>query len=181
MAESLPPANAAKEKVKLALIPVLGLVLWSVLSDQDTSSTSPTTVVEVRSPSLATAHPTQQSLNSMGTSGPGQASWPHLPIEEIVARNPFAYPTEFVPTKPKMLASQAQTPEMDQDQITELTRRQKLLEEWQSAQPTAFYRSESGVVARIGSQVVREGDVIDGIIKIEKLGPEGVIFKLDHE
>ena len=109
---------------------------------------------------------------------PGEKAWPRLPLGEIVDHNPFAYPAVLLPSETSLVAVETPLGENGLNLQAEAVRRQELLESWQASEPSVIYESPSGVVALIGTQVVREGDVLDDVVQVVSVDANGIVFEL---
>lgn len=163
-----------REKVKLALIPLLSAILLAVLSDDGETPSPEATPAVALALRSSSATPTRSSPGMAGrTNSSRPQEWPTMPLGEILAHNPFAFPDALLPVP-------AEPPPVPQRPVTledvESANRQELLDQWQSAQITAFYRSKEGPVAIVRSRVLSEGDVLEGGLRVIEIRPDGITY-----
>ena len=177
-------ATTSNARVKLALIPLLVLILIYVLTSSraadDASATTelvdapPPAAPVSASPTVDTASPPAAATESAVTVVlPPPKDWPAMPLEEILQNNPFAWPDELAP---KALQSDTAVAGSGGESPQDATR-QELLDQLTAAGVSAYYESGQGVVALVGTRLLRVGDVIDGQIRVLRIEPEQVTYE----
>ena len=173
MAEQSQPLVRTWDRAKLAAIPVLAVALIYVVrtngtSDESTSPDAPTLVSDGT-----------ESSRSPGSASPQPArEWPNLPLSEILAHNPFSMPEELVPNPHSSSVVDAAIPS---DASPAISPRKQILEELSELEVTAYYKSENGAVAILGDRLIREGDLLEEVVRVIAIRPDGVVLALDSE
>lgn len=168
------PAGTPKsQKLKVALIPVLGVCLLVVLNRSDSDRTSapnaatPTAAATPKEPANPTVDKTADAAL--------QRPWPSRSLDEILAFDPFR-PRREAPLAAAQPARQHATPEPQHD-----PRIEHLMSQYAAQTPDLVLRSQRGVSAVIGSQTLTVGDVVEGGARVVEIRDDGIVFELDDQ
>lgn len=171
-------------RIKLALIPVLALTLVYLLtSSRSSDDTVPAETVLVSAPPETSTVATPSAAGAVVTDVvatapdlPPPLEWPVLPLDDVLAYNPFGWPEGLAPTAP-LAAAEAVTGQGATDMEQSQNDRQKLLEQLEATSVSAYYVSMQGAVALVGTRVLHVGDVIDGQIRVQGIEPDRVTYE----
>lgn len=181
MAENVSPHHRIPDRAKLAVVPVLLSVLLYVLNGEEAGPSSQTDPSPAASTEVAPTAAIRRSIKAPDLPQRRRQAWPVLPLDEIVDSNPFAYPIALRPLQTSTVGAETPPTEEQFEAHAEQSRRQKLLRDWQAIEPTVIYRSKLGTVALIGTQVIKEGDVLDDVVQVLSVDNQGVVFALVTE
>jgi hypothetical protein len=171
-------------RIKLALIPVLALTLVYLLtSSRSSDDTVPAETALVSAPPETSPLATPSAAGAVVTDVvatapdlPLSLEWPVLPLDDVLAYNPFGWPDGLAPVAPIPVANAAAgqgASDVDQHQMD----RQKLLDQLEATSVSAYYVSNQGAVALVGSRLLHVGDVIDGQIRVQEIEPDRVTYE----
>lgn len=192
MAEQTAAANPTANKVKLLLIPVLGVIMLYVLF-------APGDVAPV--PKLVARPPVTNSApaNAGGaTGGTGTVepqtpavTWPSIPLADVLMINPFQRPESLkaVPIPPPVETAEpittaepmtAEPPVITAEQQT--ARNEEVEQAFRAAMKThrlsALVRTRKGLGAMVGDRVVMVGDELDDRFRIAAIRADGLVLEL---
>jgi hypothetical protein len=196
MADRSSASSGGGNKLKLVLIPVLGFVLYYVVSSSPSSPPAPTlTVRQATAPAAAsvgqpiaavapsipyvaaTQTPPQQPRSAQDRFPVSKAvTWPTSPLAEVLAVNPFKLPRELrqITAKP--------TPEPlplgpDEDEIA-VTRTLEMQNAVKGHRLTALVQTSRGAKAIVGENVVGVGDLVGDRLRVTAIHADGVELEL---
>lgn len=167
--------TSSRDKLlKQLMIPLLGLVLVYVVWDNFGGSVSEGT------PAVATDD--SQDAAKTAKAEPEVRIWQPLSADQIAATNPFGTPPPpaVVEETPAVSAPDATTAG-NEAAVTRADADAAAIAEIQTllAQPVqAWMRSGDRVAALIGNRVIREGDVLAGVVRVVQLDPDGMVVEL---
>ena len=178
-------ATTATARVKLALIPVLGLVLVYILatSPAPDDAAPSSTLLETPDPQPAGGESIATAENDPSAAVvpaaeivtlPPPKDWPSLSLGEVLENNPFAWPKELA--SPAQITDSKFGDDVSADAGDD-PQRQELLDQLASAGVSAFYESNQGAIALVGTRVLRVGDVIEGKLRVLRIDPEQVTYE----
>lgn len=168
-----PRANA-RDRAKLAAIPVLALILlWVVTRGEEDTLPPPVALAD----SAVPGSPPTLAADRTAARGPAAAEWPQFTLAEILAHDPFAAPPAIAPRPPHIGSPltqpvSADAPESTTDQGR--SRRQMLGKQ----RVSVIYRGPHGPTAIIDSRVYREGDQLADGVRIVEIRPDGVLVEV---
>lgn len=174
-------AKSPREKLKLALIPVLGIVLLYVLMAPEEGADPAAAVTLSASPPASPAAASPVELPQATPPKQSRSQWPQLALEQILDHNPFAFPIELVPTVPTSTADLPPAepdPVLEEPEEPETDFRQELLKQLQATPIAAYYQSKQGAVAMVGDRLLREGDVIEEAVEVQQILPDRIVYRL---
>ena len=169
------PRASARERAKLAAIPVLALILlWVVTRGEEDALPPPVTLAD----SPVHNSPATPAANRTAARGRAAAEWPQFTLAEILAHDPFAVPRAIASSPPAVGSPltqpvSADTPERTADQGR--SRRQML----GAKRVSMIYRGPHGPTAVIDSRAYREGDQLADGVRIVEIRPDGVLVEVE--
>ena len=188
MADSSTSQPCWTQRVKVALIPALALVLVSVVwpSEDETAATMD---MESGGPHVADSReaipqqnggvPTSELIR--GQSRP----WPAITLANVVQHDPFAVPPALLrlTTAPGAGFEDTQGAPPKHSKGTEradrLSQLQERIETLKKRQVSALLRGSKGATAIIDSKVVHEGDLLEDGVRVVEIGPNGVVLEIE--
>lgn len=185
MAERASSNNTQQNRIKLLLIPVLGVIMLYVLFAPGEQAPVPTLVARLPEGSAngTESAPTEASTQAV--------TWPTIPLAEVLARNPFERPEGLKPIRPpepevvpepvvEVEPVRPPVPVMTAEEQT--AREQALAEELQNAAKkyrlTALVRTSNGLGAMVGDNVVTVGQTLDDRFRVAAIRPDGVVLEM---
>ena len=173
-------ASAGVTPAKLALIGVLAIVLIAVVVIQiPWSSPQATTGAndrQQRQPNRSPRNPPKPEDSNRKTESPVKPTtirWPEIPLQSILAHDPFAAPA--------WTRNQSGMDSASGDRSTDANREgnassnRQLLLDLHSAGVSLVMISRHDRVARIGEMELREGDRIGGLV-VQEINTNGVVL-----
>ena len=152
-------SHFGREHVKLALIPVLGLILVAIAFQPAKTEGVPATAAT----SPLSAANSAAALNQAAEGG--RPNWPEMRLEDLVACNPFE--PRSVPV-PQELPATAPTAESNPDHAPAEPPPHT------PGQLQAIYHDARGAAAIVDSQIVRVGDVLEDGSRIVAITSQGL-------
>ncbi len=168
----------SRQKVKLLIIPLLAVILVIVIFGQrqtDQVSEPETATAIAPATELRSAHDTTVIADVGPTRNMLRQQRPQISLESMLARNPFAFPTMLAPAE--AVVETTLIDPMPSEFDIELEQRQHLLEQWRSMEMTAYYHSGRQPVAMVGTRVLREGDILDGGVRVVEIHSNEVTYE----
>lgn len=170
------PANA-RERAKLAAVPVLALVLlWVVTRGEEEALPPPVALADP----AAAGSPAAPGANRTAPPASGDSQWPDFALAEIVAHDPFAVPRAIASGPPSVHSPLTQPVSVDRPENTAdqgRSRRQMLGKK----RVSVIYRGPHGPTAIIDSRVYREGDKLEDGVRIVEIRADGVFVEVEVE
>jgi hypothetical protein len=173
-------ATRPAHKVKLALIPVLAIVLAWLIWPRDNPSepvTDPDPASPKAVPTIAAAAP-ESSIREKPLVAP--VAWPQFNLSSTMAYDPFALPLAL---SRLMAPTEAALPDVELptsfDGRVEEKRRQRLAS-LEQKRISAILIDDLGRSAVIDGQVLREGDLVEEGIRVNAIDADGVVFRIDE-
>jgi hypothetical protein len=169
-----PSPSKSRERFKLALIPVLSLVLWLVLRNNSEESQ----VAELVTPSTKTAAPAGRV--SAGTSRARRSRAFSMTLEQALRHNPFATPGALAAAPQSFAANDGSTEVGDAGPDSAVPNglaaeaANRLLQQVAGQEASIVSRGPNGWVAVVGGTPVSVGDWLDSGLQVIAIGPEGV-------
>ena len=184
MAEPVPRQKIGATPGKLLLVATLAIVLILVVVIQSAGEASPDTLAQMRDMAAHRRLP-RQPIAAADTSPVARLqvaarpvpSWPEMTREDVLQYDPFAMSAAFAAHLVASLAREKLDLEMEKRQEENERRRQLLLAELREQGVTVVLRNHRDLVAQIGVQTVRVGDVIDGF-RVVEISPKGVTLEV---
>lgn len=153
--------------VKIALIPVLGLILAGVVFWPGDKAGLP--AAAVTHPPAAVKPSAAQPADSDGT----RPSWPAIRFEDLVAFNPLE--PRGAPVSAQTLAATTDDEYSDEEADAEET--PVAQPPTVSRQLQAIYQDARGAAAIVDSRIVRVGDLLDDGSRVSAITAEGVLLE----
>ena len=170
------PASSSskpRERFKVALIPVLSVVLWLVLRNDNEEPP----VAELVTPASKVDAPARRLPAGFSRGGRNRTST--ITLEQALRHNPFATPGALAaPRSPAAIDSSPGGSDAGQNSSTstgptaEATN--TLLQQVDGQEASVVSRGPNGWVAVVGGKPVSVGDWLDGGLQVVAIGPEGV-------
>ena len=199
MAESKSQTKVPTSRVKLALIPVLALILVVVLVWPDDkphcgNSNKGTNAVAVSQTVASTKSASRNQPGQVSRVLPHQAKvWPEIAIEEILRHDPFALPSPL--SRGRQLADLQDDEEKLrekadlQDDKEKLRKKaderarelKQMIETLKQKRVSVVFRTKQGAAAVIGSRLVREGGLFEEGLRIVEIRQDGVILEMEDD
>ncbi|MCA9039803.1 MAG: hypothetical protein KDA65_05585 [Planctomycetaceae bacterium] len=180
---------ATREKMKLAAIPVLFLILiwvvYSQISDseetfQEVGVQQPTTVVRTRTPEASNSVVNKTVAEIFVEEEPiPDREWLESPLEEILKHDPFVKTESLKSIEEKLAETEAEM--QPGDEFVSPDDQERVKEALGTAKTKILIKSEKGSAALIGSRLVREGDIWEEGIRIKSIDLEGVTVAPDRD
>jgi hypothetical protein len=163
-----PSQQSNSKRVKMALVPLLGLVLaYVIFGSSDDKKDAPATAVATP---IATTAAVEAPAAPHREVAP--RSWPNRTLSEIIAHDPFRLQQE-VPT----ISSNASTSD-DEEAEEQADAFTQLVDRFSTTVPDLVLHSRHGASAVIDGNTIREGDVLDGRARVVSIRPDGIILEL---
>ena len=188
MVESTTTPPSKLGRLKLALIPVLVVILllvlvWPSAGDKLTADDSETAGQETQQ-----SHRTD-AITEGDAAGPSsvsmqrtQKTWPAIGLTSILKHDPFALAplltnrrVGVVPQEGQQQNQETTDTSHQEEQIKRLMERIATL---QQKQVSVVFRSESGTAALIDSKIVHEGDLLEDGVRIVKIRSDGIVLQI---
>lgn len=172
------PGTKRGQLAKIVLIPILGFVLYrQVLAPGEEEKPKPAAPAR----RAATATPTGQP-----EAPPAKPPTPILPdvrsVGRIAAENPFARPAALLP-KPESPPIPDQSAEESAEVEVEAAETEPVPDPWEGVRTrwetkrvSVVLRAGNGLIAVLGDETVRVGDVLDGV-RVVEIRPDGVLLE----
>ncbi len=186
MAERAVSNNSSQSRIKVIMIPVLGVIMLYMLFAPSEKVVVPTLVVRKPEGQPANGVPMSPADNNAIA-----VTWPTISLSEVLATNPFQLPQGLKPyskPEPEVIAepvvevepvvpapppiSAAEQAAKDEALAAELREAAK------SHRLTALVRTSRGIGAMVGDHVVMVGDKIDDRFRVAAIRPDGVVLEL---
>ena len=178
MAAENAPKNANKNKVKMALIPLLGVVLIYMVFASRGGKKRPQPQQQAASgPAVATATATSGTETAARPSQQAAVPpcpWPNRSLAEILRFDPFQLRSPVVASTELSQVS----PPLVEEPSGQDRERSQLVERFSRKVPEMVVRSRHGALAVIDGQTVREGDVLDGTVRVVAIRADEILFEL---
>jgi hypothetical protein len=187
MVDNSPPANPTANRIKMLMIPVLGVILLYFVFTPGDQPAVPTLVARpAGAANGATVAPSAETNTAPVT-------WPSIPLSRVLAVNPFQRPESLKPyTIPTPATEVAQpvvevavppTPPapmiMPEEQAAKDEALQAELEASLKAHRlSAIIRTSKGIGAMVGDRVVNVGDKLDDRFRVGAIRAEGLVLEL---
>ena len=169
MADRRSSTNTQKQRIKLVLIPVLGIVLISFLFSQNDKRLETIPGVTPQ----ATATPTKPTFHAKQSN----VDWPSASLDQVLRHNPFAAPPALThlmkpSTSPGPIAT-VKTLAVTNEDLTE-----ELRSAMKGKKLHGLIQTSRGFIALVGDDVVREGDLIGERVRVKSIQSKGVELEL---
>lgn len=171
-----PATNPAANKVKLALIPVLGLVLVYLVfgSGSSESPAVPTAPPPSTGQPSAPDRPDLAVQNVTANAEQRTVDWPQRSLQDILRHDPFRIRQAVDPA----VASEMRGSDEQNAPPEQVSEASLLVGRFAGKVPELVLESRHGTSAVIDGQTLREGDVLDGVARVVSIRPEGIVFEL---
>ncbi len=207
MNRTIPTPSLAFSPTKLAIITVLAIVLVVVVAVQFSGRESVPAASQKKTSRNVPGAATETAVTTSATMPAVRLHWPEIQREEVTAFNPFEIPDGLLPkslsTSHQAQSSQsiqvAQSLQTASPQPTatggahyagktdDAQGRIRAQERKSRIKSIATILQQQGVgvvvstsagsVARIGEQEVRVGDIINGVLRVVEIGPQGIVIE----
>jgi hypothetical protein len=161
-----------RDRVKLAAIPVLALILfWVLTQGEDDAGQPPAALADPGSSGAAVPS---------GSIGERRSppEWPALALSEILAHDPFAVPPALAPDPPPPDDAVTQPVAMEAPDTSARDRARARRELLAGKRVSLIYRGPAGPTAVIDSREYREGDMLSDGVRIVEIRRDGVIVEI---
>ena len=169
------PESPRNRLIKIALIPVLAIVLIVVMLPGS----------EQTDPEFGLSDEAQATLDASGTGGTiievgpeseaaDARAWPELSLRDILSHNPFEVPRALDPTPDEVPVAleEAAAVAAEQKQAEELSGTIAALKQTGVGM---IFRGKGGTSAMVGSRVIREGDMLGENLRVLRIDEKGVV------
>ena len=186
--------NTQPERIKLALIPVLGLVLLAVLfsSGEEASSSEP----------YVDPYANRQSSSGLQNTKDSQVyqrrtdiQWPERTLDTIVSHNPFVLVTDnsdssnphpnekqqelFDGSRQAAIESGASDDQINQELEAERIRIQTRIQAVQNQRVSMIFQGPKGMTAMLGDRLISEGDLLEDGIRVTHITNAGITLSVE--
>jgi hypothetical protein len=168
-----PSVPSLRSAAKVAIVPILGIVLYSVLpGDGEPELAASVAAAPVRNATVPAAAP-RRSVPILATP---------RPVEHIVARDPFALPDALRPTpEPTGLDADQNGPPADELAESPAETWEAIRNRWMAERTSIVLTTPAGPVAVVGNRRLRIGDEVEPGVRVVDIRRDGVVLEFDAE
>ncbi len=181
-ADKGPRRMTRTQMVRLAAIPVLGFVLYQqTVGRLDAVQEPPQTTTSVVSPEEL-PNPTKTPAEA----APVRILENVRDLESIARENPFAVPEALQPAPAETSAAEesgvTEVAEPTEDAVQKVpsaaeAQWQQAAARWEAKRVRIVFRAGSDLMAVVGDQTVRVGDVLEEGVRVAEIRPDGVVLE----
>lgn len=174
-------ANAnPRDRIKLAAIPVLALVLLWVVTGGSEDEAPPPVALTQPAGTRPGDKPGQPARPARRPAAARPAPAPAFSLAEILAHDPFAVPKALAPPPPIPDEQDTQPVSIEAPLIDHESQARARREMLAQKRVSIIHHGPSGATAVIDSRAYREGDELADGVRIVKIRPDGVIVEVQE-
>jgi hypothetical protein len=161
---------------KLLVTGLLGIVFLAVLWYQFGDSGTPSATARRRPRSAARpndSRPAAELQQGAEFLPPDSIPWDPIPLDEMLAHNPFRLPPALQTATPKQAAAGHAT---DAISTAEAEHRQQVVAQLQTKGVSMVFEQQGQMIAVVGDRQIRVGDVIDGL-RVKEITSDGLVLE----
>lgn len=170
MSTTPPATNLLRERIKLALAPLLAIVLGAVVWQNYKPAAAPLP----KPPPRRAPNGQPAAVAATATTIRSKPNWPKLSLEEVLAHDPFSPPAAAL--VPSSIANAEDLPGSEALEEEEAPAAIRPF----SGRVEAIYRLGDQAFAIVDSHTVRLGDRLHGQ-RVIQIGPDGILLEGDPE